>query len=225
MARTVAKWFHRQPVGVRAALITGAAAIIVGLLTFTGLVVSNRQEASGPFKRLESGVDTRNGLSVPPSFEAYELKQPHQPTPRTVTLLTLTLDPRHSGLEYERSRDAECEFVVRGKSWPVLLAAFHNGTDDPVVFSGVEVFHELAAGSIECAGIVLEPFAAVDIHNGEGFQQFAPPLLLPPTESGAIHLRLAPSPTTLKEPYGVYSLKFQIGTSQIQTPRFRWSPD
>ena len=139
-------------------------------------------------------------------------------------MIAFTLDSRHSGLEFQDTPNADHKFDVVGHSWPVLLAAFYNGTDVPVAFTGLEVVHGLFGGTFEAGGLAVETFAAVNVHNGEGLQPFLPPLLLPPKDAGAIHIRLNANKRIQKIPYGFYLFRIHVGDEIIESPEFRWIP-
>jgi hypothetical protein len=217
-------WFTRQPVGIRVALITAMATVLVGVIGFWASVMNRHDSSRALHKCVVVGIHPEFHLQ--PRFEPYVVPEPSAHADR-VSIMAFTLDSRHTSMEFRDTPGADYKFEIRGDAWPVFLSAFYNATNRPVAFTGIEVVHYLSSrrGGL-CAGIGIEPFAAVDVHLGGGLQPFLPPLMLPAKEAGAIHIRLKPKdgPLTM-EPYGDYLFRFHVGDEIIESPKFRWLPN
>lgn len=207
------------------------AAVLANIEKITGFFETGRpratptdtQSAGQQAMPLTDGVSPFFALDSAARFEPYSRNQTSIVT-AGVSLEVFVLDSRHTDLESKESPDEKYAFELRGDAWPVLLVAFQNGTAKPVLFKGVEVTHTHVDLIANLSGVTLEPFAAVSIHNGRGFQPFVPPLLLPSGEAGAIHLRLSEDPRIEDIPFGEYQLTFHIGNELIESPQFLWLP-
>ncbi|OGC04400.1 hypothetical protein A2V82_10645 [candidate division KSB1 bacterium RBG_16_48_16] len=220
-------WFNRQPVSIRAALITSATVILVGIFSFISKIMdwtlmndSNEKQ----IKYFDRSFISKYSYSKP---ELEPFKNSGTLQDDKFELLAFTLDTRHTNLVVEYPKNTRDFFYIKGNSYPVFICAFYNGTSKPKVISGVEVkiYHEALITKLQSNIILLEPFYAFNIYRDIGFQPFIPPMVIQPRKIAAIHLRLIDSPEPKIEMLcdNIYELYFTVDKDTIKTSKFRWN--
>jgi hypothetical protein len=198
-------WFKKQPVTIRAAIITACAAVIVGMFTLLSNVSFHKRSY----------------------FEPYIIEESFTKGENCVSLVAFTLDNRHEQLTVNtiETETPRYDLHIHGTSYPTFLCAFYNGTNKPVLLTDVEVVRHLTCVKLQGGMISIEPIQAIDVYNRQGLQQIVPPLMLPEGEVGAIHVRLAEAEEVKSIEFGIYHFNFRIGGELISTPKFYWTPN
>ncbi len=219
-------WFNKQPVGVRAAIITVCGMIVVAAISALSswLNIRSTQEGTKNEQRLDRVVfQNEESSKIQKEFKPYNSSGYETTLTANVSLVAFTLDTRHNDLKVEETEQKNYSMHVRGNTYPVFICAFHNGSDKPAIFKGAELIIHKESVYAELSGIRIEPFEAVFIYIEPGFQPFVPPLMLPPGEVGSIHVRLRQSKNFIGVGFGRYHLKFRVNDNEIETPVFLWT--
>lgn len=222
-------WFNKQPVGVRAAIITVfgmiAVAAISALLSWISMR-SPKEDFDIVQQLLREQLTNETPSNIQKNFKPYDASKFRTALTTDVSLVAFTLDTRHNDLEVEEIEQENYSMHVRGNTYPIFICAFHNGTDKPAIFTGAELIDHPYLQSkfnIECSGLSIEPFEAVHIDMEPGFQLFVPPLMLPSGDVGAIHVMLTESQKIKGFEFGLYHLIFRVNEKEIETPVFLWT--
>jgi hypothetical protein len=219
-------WFNKQPVGVKAAIITVCGMIAVATISALSSWMNTRspkEDIEKEHQQLREQLVNETPSNIQKNFKPYDDSKFQTALTANVSLVAFTLDTRHNDLKVEETKQENYSMHVRGNSYPVFICAFHNGTDKPAIFTGAEIVDHGISSVAEVSGVRIEPFEAVHIYIEPGFQPFVPPLMLPSSEVGAIHVMLTESQKIEGIDFGLYNLIFRVNDKEIETPIFLWT--
>jgi len=185
---------------------------------------SLKEDIEKEHQQLREKLSNEKSFNIQKNFKPYDVSNFQTELTADVSLVAFTLDTRHNDLKVEEIKQEDYSMHVRGNTYPVFICAFHNGADKPAIFTGAEIVdHGKERDWVQLSGVRIEPFESVHIYIETGFQPFVPPLMLPSSEVGAIHVMLTESQKIKGIDFGLYHLIFRVNDKEIETPVFLWT--